>query len=209
MSILKKTGHYVCWLVGKTVLKFFFRFEVHGKENLENQKSPLIVAFNHVSWLDPIFVYAAVPLNSKVTPIHFAAYYKVYRMFFPIFTMAGAFPVKRGVGLEKTLAKGITILKKGGTVGIAPEGKRRHLGRRRKGRRGAAFLALKTNTLILPVYIQGALGFKVLEMLLRKNKITVKFGKPFGLPVQSAKARPDLIKYSNFIMDKIYQLRHA
>lgn len=206
MHILKKIGHYVCWFVGKTVFKFFFRFEIQGKENLKNQKSPLIVAFNHVSWMDPFFVDAAFPLFSNVIPIHFAAAYKYYWMLFPFSVLAGAFPVKRGVGLKKTLAKALKILKTGETVGIAPEGKRRHLGRPRKGRRGVAFLALKTNALILPVYIQGALGFKGLEMLLRKNKVIVKFGRPFRLPAQPAKTRPDLIKYSNFVIDKIYQL---
>ena len=209
MFFSEKITHLFSWLIGKTLFNLFLHFKVEGQEHLKSLKGPLIVSFNHVSWIDPFFVDAAFPLCSNLIPIHFAAAYKYYWMLFPFSAIAGAFPVKRRVGLKKTLAKALKILKKGGTVGIAPEGKRRHFGRPRKGRRGVAFLALKTNALILPVYIQGALGLKALEMLLRKNKIVVKFGKPFRLPAQPTKTRPDLIKYSNFVIDKIYQLENA
>lgn len=196
MVFLAKISHYFCWFFGRLLFGYFFNFEVVGKQNIKNQKGPLIVAFNHCSWLDPFLVMASIPPSSQISPIYFATWYKHYWKFFPFTFMAGAFPVKKKLGLKKSLKKGLDVLKKKGVVGIAPEERRRHLGRRRKGRRGAAFLALKTNSPILPIYI------------VRKTKATVVIGKSFELDdKQKIKKATDLDEFSNFIMDKIYQLK--
>jgi len=209
MLFLAKIAHFFCWLVGKIVFSLFFNFEPIGTENLKNLERPLIVAFNHSSWIDPFLVMASVPPSSKITPIHFAVWYKHYWKFFPFTFASGAFPVKKKLGLKKSLKKGLKLLKKKGVVGIAPEERRRHLGRPRKGRRGAAFLALKTNSPILPIYIEGTLGATLSDVLLRKVKATVIIGKAFYLDAQQRiKKASDLDKPSNFIMDKIYQLEN-
>lgn len=209
MNALKKISHLFCWLVGQALFKPFFHFQVQGQENLKGLESPLIIVFNHSFWLDPIFIMASVPPTSKIVPIHFATWYKHYQKFRPFMVIAGAFPVRKGIGLEKTLKRGLEILKKGGVVGIAPEEKRRHLGRPRKGRRGTAFLALKTNSLLLPIYIDGATGLKTQGFLSKKRKVKVIIGKPFRLPTQSKSKEPKLIEFSNLIIEKIYQLKNV
>lgn len=209
MIFLEKISHCFCWIIGKTLFTFFFDFRVIGAENLKNLRGPLIVAFNHNSWLDPFLVMASVPPNSKITPIHFATWYKHYWKFFPFTFISGAFPVKKKLGLKKSLKKGLELLKKKGVVGIAPEERRRYLGRPRKGRRGAAFLALKTNTPILPIYIEGSLGLKKPNFLflLKKRKVRIVIGKNFYLQEWKIKKTLDLNAPANFIVDKIYQLK--
>jgi len=48
MLFLEKIAHLFCWIIGKTLFAFFFRFEVKGKENLRELKGPLILVFNHL-----------------------------------------------------------------------------------------------------------------------------------------------------------------
>ena len=121
--------------------------------------------------------------------------------------MAGAFPVKKKLGLRNSLKKGLQILQKGGTVGIAPEVRRRHLGRPRKPRRGVSFLALETNSPILPVYIQGNIGLTVRNSLSRKRKIKTIVGKPFLL--SSFSKDLTLKQSSELVMGKVYQLKNV
>jgi len=207
MTFLAKISHWFCWSVGGLLFKFFFDFKVNGNGQLKNLKGPMIIAFNHSTWLDPFFIQAAISPKTRLSPIHFATWYQYYWFFLPFTAMAGAFPVKRGVELERTLEKGILILKKSGIVGIAPEGKRRRFGRPRGGRRGLSFLAFKTKSPILPVYIDNAIGISFSDFLRRRRKIKCVIGKPFNLSY--SEKEPDFKKLSNSIMKIIYQLRNA
>ena len=184
MLFLYKFSHFVCWLTGNILFRLFFRFEIQNEQNLKNLKGPLIIAFNHNHWLDPIFIMASIAPNLKIAPIHFAIWYKHYQKILPFAAIAGAFPIKKKIGLEKALRKGIKILKKQGVVGIAPEERRRKFGRKRRGRRGVAFLAKKTNSPILPIYIKGNLGLKVSNLISRKAKVQTIMGEPFYLPLE-------------------------
>lgn len=209
MPLLEKIAHIFCWITGKTIFRFFLHFEVKEEENLKGMKGPLIVAFNHGSWFDAFFINASLMPNSKIAPIHFATWQGHYFRFYyrPFLAMSGAFPIWKKIGLEESLKRGLEILKRGGVVGIAPEEKRRHFGRPRKGRRGVAFLALKTNSPVLPVYIEGNVGLRFSDFFLRKRKVKTKIGKPFYLPFKSTKGKPNLREFSNLVMEKIYQLR--
>jgi len=208
IPILNKISHWISWKLGNIFLSFFFKFEIKGRENLKDLGGPLIIVYNHCSMLDPFVVMASIPSSSKIAPIHFAVWYKhFYKLyFFPFLLLSGAFPVKQGVGLEEALKSAIKVLNNNGTVGIAPEGKRRHFGRPRKGRRGSAFLALKTNSPLLPFYIEGTLGLSPSEFFLRKRKITLVIGKPFCLPQQKITKPEDLDAPADFIRDKTFEL---
>lgn len=74
------------------------------------------------------------------------------------------------------------ILENGGTVGIFPEGKRKkQVEEKRGGRSGISFLALKTQSKILPVLFEDALDLKLSDVFKRKE-ITIMIGKPFLCP---------------------------
>ena len=208
----EKFAYWVCWAVGSALLKTFFKLEVKGEENIKDLKGPLIIALNHCSFLDWLFLDVAISPNYPITPIHYAAWHTYYWRFLPVMFIAGTFPIKRGIGLANSLEKGLEILNHGGTVGIFPEGKRHHFGRPRRGRRGVAFLALQTNAKILPVYISGSIGLKFSD-LLRKRKIVITLGEPFSLVLhsfeQTLEENTRLESFSNFVMQKVYQLKNA
>ena len=196
-------------MIGNALFRIPFKFKVEGKETLRNIESPVVLVYNHVSWLDAFFLMTAVPLNAKIAPLVFAVKEVYFNQFRFWLRMAGAFPVVRKLGLENTLKKGLEALKNGRTVAIAPEGKIRHTGRRRKGRRGAAFLATRSNYPILPLYINGAMGLRRVTLssfIPGKRKIVVKVGQPFFLPEQDVKEPSDLNQLADLIMEKLYNL---
>ena len=87
------------------------------------------------------------------------------------------------------------MLEEGRAVALYPEGTRSLDGRLYKGRTGAAFLALQTGALVVPVGLIGTdkVMPKGAKMPSLKERITVKFGEPLDLsshgPATSGKAR--------------------
>jgi 1-acyl-sn-glycerol-3-phosphate acyltransferase len=206
LALWGKTAHLIVWLICLVLFKIFFRFEVEGRENLKGLTGPLVVTPNHSSWVDPFFVMAAIPPFSEIAPIHFAVGYGYYWAYLPLMVLGGTFPIKKGIGLERTLKKGLKILAAGGTVGIFPEGSRRHFGRPRRAKRGAAFLALKTKSPIVPVFIQGSLGLGLSDIWSRR-RIKLKIGRAFLLPDRPINQPSDLNQPADLTRKRIYELR--
>ncbi len=172
---------------------------------MKKLEGPLIIASNHGAWFDGWLIGAIFPPKAKVFPIRYATWYRYYYfpLFFPFLWAFGAFPVRKGEGLEKVLQPAIEILKSGGVVGIFPEGKRQYVGRPRNPRRGVAYLAVKTGAPILPVKITGNRGLGIISSLLRKRKIKVFVGEPFTVSQREIKNLNDYNKIAREIMAKI------
>ena len=206
-NVIQKGVFIVLWFPVRLIFHFFLHYKVESKEDLSSLKGPLIIASNHTSFLDPFLIGAAFPIFSQIYPIRYATWYRYYYIFWPFINLFGAFPVRKKIGLEKTLRRGIRILEKGGVVGIFPEGKRRHLGRPRKPRRGVAFLAAKTNSPILPILIEGTIGLSVKEFLFRRRFVTIKIGEKFFLPKYDISRKKGLNYLAELILNKIKELK--
>lgn len=182
--LIAKITYSITWIPWYLLFKIFLRYEIVYKDRrVRKLRGPLIIAANHSSWLDPFLVSGIFPIFSPIFPIRFATH---YRFFYYIYTalfvrLYGCFRIRKGIGLGKVLAKAVSFLEKNQVVGIFPEGRQRHFGRPRKGRRGATYLAIKTSSRILPCYIDGTLGLKLKSFLFRKRKIIVYVGYPFLL----------------------------
>jgi 1-acyl-sn-glycerol-3-phosphate acyltransferase len=207
-DFISRTIQKLFLLPSKGLFKFLFQLKIESKEDLSKLKGPLILACTHSSWLDSFLISATFPFKSKVFPIRWGCWYLYYYfpLFFPFLWLLGAFPLRKGIGLERSLAFPVKILKKGGVIGIFPEGKRRHLGRPPKGRRGPAYLALTTNSPILPIKIEGNRGLTIIGSFLRKHKIKIKIGKSFCLPFQNFEKIQDLNKPADLIAQRVRSL---
>jgi len=207
-SLLGKILFNLSWLPCRLSFRFFLRYKVKNQERLNDLEPPLIVVSNHTSFIDPYLISAAFPFNSKLFPIRFAVAPKYYKfpLFYPFIWLYGSFPVYKKIGLENSLKVPFEILKKKGVVGIFPEGKIRRRGRPRKGRRGAAYLALKTNVPILPVRIEGALNLTLKKFILRRKKVTIIVGELFYLP-KNFRNSQDINKATDLIMEKLKELK--
>ncbi len=93
-----------------------------------------------------------------------------------------------------SLSEAIKELKKGARLWIFPEGGLTTDGKLRQGKRGVAYLHRQTGVPVVPVALQG--NYKILspKTLLRKNRVTVKIGKPmYSLNAESLEDGVDAI----------------
>lgn len=74
------------------------------------------------------------------------------------------------------------FLRKGGIVGLAPEGRRSKDGQLLEGKPGAVLLAMKNKVPVLPAAVLGSADMVKSFVKLKKMQIKVIFGKPFELP---------------------------
>lgn len=165
----------------------------------------VIVATNHLSRLD-IPVLFLNPARPDITALVTDKYqdYPLFRWFAD---------TAHGIWIDRTKAdftafrEAADVLRKGGCVGISPEGTRSESGALLEGKAGTALLALKADVPIVPVGIAGtelALG----PMLtLRKPPITARFGPAFKLPPLERDNRDETLKqYTDEIMCRIAAL---
>jgi 1-acyl-sn-glycerol-3-phosphate acyltransferase len=136
----------------RLVLRLFYRFRVDGGDH-EPASGPLLIVSNHVSDLDPLVVGTALRRR-----VHFMAKVELFRP--PVLRWwiraCGGFPVRRGEADRQAFRTARTILEQGGALVMFPEGTRAsNLHDLRPAEPGAAWLALRTGAIILPVAVIG------------------------------------------------------
>ena len=141
------------WFLGP-VLVVLFKIRFEGLERLP-ATGPVIIAGNHRSYMDPLLICLAEP---RRRPVHFMANIELFghgAFFNWLLRSLHAFPVRRGAADREAIATATDILKRGGIVGIFPEGTRIRGDKISQGEEGAAFIALRTGAPIVPVGICG------------------------------------------------------
>ena len=164
------------------VLQLLFRPWVEGEENIPDE-GPAILASNHLSFSDSIFLPLVVP--RRVTFLAKSDYFTGRgikgRLTAAFFKGVGQLPVDRSGGRagEAALRSGLRVLRRGEVLGIYPEGTRSPDGRLYRGRTGVARMALEAGCPVLPVAMIGTdkaqpTGKKVPKIM----RIGVRIGKP-------------------------------
>lgn len=181
-------------------LKMFYRLKVHNADNIPGRK-PFIICSNHIYWLDPLAVAAAMPASYK---IHFMAKKELFRNYFfsYILKKAYAFPVNRQDADYGAIKKAYQLLKDGRILGLFPEGTRSKNGGMLKAYNGAALISVRSGVPIVPIAIAGP--YRLCGVL------NLYIGQPFVLPPllyeQKEKKREQLDEMSSIIMDNIGKL---
>ena len=131
-----------------------FRPKVTGLRHVPTT-GPVIIASNHLSFSDSIFMPLVVP--RKVTFLAKSEYFTSPGLKGFIkkltFIALGQVPVDRSGGKrsEAALLTGLRVLKEGSCIGIYPEGTRSPDGRLYKGRTGIARMAIESGAAVVPV----------------------------------------------------------
>ena len=156
------------------LMKHFFSFletivyrpKIVGKENLPKTEAALICP-NHVHALDSAIIVAK--FKRKVNVLAKEELYKngFIRFIADIF---GIYPVKPESKSMETIKISLRLLKNNEVLMIFPEGTRNGMAKGVKPKDGAIKLAIKSNTPIIPVGIQGS--FKAF------TKVKINIGKP-------------------------------
>ncbi|MEA4870235.1 1-acyl-sn-glycerol-3-phosphate acyltransferase [bioreactor metagenome] len=128
------------WLIYRPKVKNLGRLFFRGKA---------IFISNHFSLGDPIRLAFVAP-----RPIHFMAKQELFDSKFKRFflTQLLAFPVYRKQADMLSLKQAMAVLDKNHIFGIFPEGRRSLTGELDSFEKGAAFLAIRCNAPIIPIY---------------------------------------------------------
>ena len=183
-------------------LMILFRPKVKGLRNVPGT-GPVIIASNHLSFSDSIFMPLVVP--RKVTFLAKSEYFTspgpkglLKKL---TFIALGQVPVDRSGGRrsEAALITGLKILGEGKCLGIYPEGTRSPDGRLYKGRTGIARLAIESGAAIIPVAMFNTEKIQPTGTVVPKvMRVEMIFGEPMYFEGDST----DLL-YLRVVTDKI------
>jgi 1-acyl-sn-glycerol-3-phosphate acyltransferase len=159
------------------VLGVCFRVKVEGREHVP-RRGPVILASNHRSFLDSIFLPLVV--RRRVTFVAKAEYFDDPKTAW-FFRGVGQIPIRRegGSASERALASASEVLQSGGVFAIYPEGTRTRDGYLHRGHTGVARLALRTGTPIVPVGLIGTDEVQPVDKRMPNlfRRVTVRFGE--------------------------------
>ncbi|HDH53479.1 MAG TPA: 1-acyl-sn-glycerol-3-phosphate acyltransferase [Nitrospirae bacterium] len=158
------------------LFKICFRIKVFGRENFLPEDRPVIVAPNHVSFLDPMIVGVSAPrkLNYLARNTLFR-----FRLFAKILYMVRVSPIKRQTGDINAFKLALNRLSQGDALLIFPEGTRSEDGKLQSPKSGIGFLQVASGVSILPCYIKGSMeAWPRHSALPRFNPVSVYFGRP-------------------------------
>lgn len=173
---LYKLTHFVL----KCIINVFLPYRIHGKENIPEDGA--VICANHAHNTDPLLI--VLGCLSRNASINVMAKEEI--LHWPI---VGSFLnklhiviwVKRGKADVGAIKGALRCLKANEKLLIFPEGTRNEeLG---EGKTGAAMLAIRTKTPVLPIYIETERR--------RFRRVNVYVGKPFHPFTEDRKATQD------------------
>jgi glycerol-3-phosphate dehydrogenase (NAD(P)+) len=166
----------------------YFRLTRTGREH-GRVRGGLIVAANHRSFLDPFVIGGTLPWGR---PMNYVAKVELFERSWQgwILSRLGAFPICRGESDEESVETARTVVERGGTVCIFPEGTRIRTGSLAAPKRGVGRLALQTGAPVIPAAVLGTehvrRGWRI-----RPKKVKVRLGKAMTFP-RAAEPSPAL-----------------
>lgn len=173
-------AYWVVKVLLTPVLRCCYRIRIEGAEHLP-AGGAVIVAANHRSFMDSIFLPFVVP--RRVTFVAKAEYFDDPKTAW-FFRAVGQIPIRRGGGpaSERALESAMDVLGDGGVFGIYPEGTRTRDGLLHRGHSGVARLALRSGAPIVPVGLVGTGEVQATHQKVPRpfRTITVRFGEPIS-----------------------------
>lgn len=172
------------------VMRFLFailaRVDSRGLENIP-QQGPVILAANHQGIVDSALVFMLLN-REDATGLVADKYMKNPLMRWLVNAVNGIWINRESADLG-ALREALNYLRRGGMLGIAPEGTRSRTGVLTEAKTGVAYLADKSGAPILPIAIWGTQGGLSRALRLARPRVYVHFGTPFTLPALDRKDR--------------------
>jgi 1-acyl-sn-glycerol-3-phosphate acyltransferase len=179
----------------RAALPLLLHLEVVGRHNLRHS-GPLLVVTNHLAHVDVPLVMSLFdrPIEGLVAAdVMFDSRVGVLLRWY------GAIPVQRGEIDRTALRRALEVLRQGGILGLAPEGRISRTGALERGRSGAAYLASLAGVPLQPVALTGTQHAYAAWRRLRRPRVRVRIGPPFALPQTQAQRR-DLAHTTELVM---------
>ena len=194
------------------ILTLLYRPKVTGKKNLP-KTGAAILASNHMSFSDSIFLPLAVP--RRITFLAKSEYFTgrglkgwLTKKFFE---GAGQVPIDRSGGRasEAAVNTAIKILQSGELLGIYPEGTRSPDGRLYRGRTGMARIAIEAGVPVIPVAMIGTYEIQPIGQVLPNIlRVGVAIGEPIDMSRFAGRQKDPvaLREATNLVMDALKEL---
>lgn len=165
-QLLALTIRFICFINGG--------LSVRGNENIPSEGG-VIIASNHLSYLDPPLVGAVLPRRAT-----FMARKGLFNI--PLLSWLMklyAVPVDREKTLPSTIKEAVMRLKNNELIVLFPEGKRSETGILQEAKRGVGMIATLSKVPVVPTLLIGTdKALPVGAKCLKRAKISVIFGKP-------------------------------
>lgn len=177
-------------------MRVFHPWRAVGADNVP--EGAAVLCGNHTTLGDPVYVVCALGRRRQT---HVMAKEEIMK--WPvlgwILKKAGIIGIKRGKADVAAMKESIRVLKKGERLLLFPEGTRVREGETSAAHTGAAMFATRTNSPILPIYIQPQ------KRLFRKTAVI--FGQPYHPAYEGRKATPeDYQRIADELMERIRAL---
>ncbi|MCK9246096.1 MAG: 1-acyl-sn-glycerol-3-phosphate acyltransferase [Anaerolineaceae bacterium] len=163
----------------RSVFNVISNVEVIGQENIP-ASGGYVLATSHVSRLDTLFLMLSSPRKDIVGMV--AREYQKAPFFGWFLEKLGVIWITRGGYDFQAFREASAFLKKGGIVGLAPEGSRSRNGQLMEGKHGTVLMAIKNKVQVIPAAVIGSADMMKRFLRLKKMQVKVIFGKPFDLP---------------------------
>ncbi len=166
-------------VVTKIIALFTMKRKIRGLENFP-AKGPAIIVFNHLGDWDAILLSAALPASAKAECIG-KIELNDYRMAGPALRAYGFIWIHRGQPDRRAMRAALDALAEGRMLALAPEGRQTVIGGLEEGTEGAAFLAMKSGAIIVPVALTGTENSHLSDHLSKWKRapVSLSVGKPF------------------------------
>jgi 1-acyl-sn-glycerol-3-phosphate acyltransferase len=203
-------AYWALKIVMTPILWVIFRVHAEGTSNVP-RKGPAILASNHQSFIDSIFLPLVV--RRRVTFVAKAEYFESWKTAW-FFRAVGMIPLKRdgGSASQRALVAAAEVLSSGGVLGIYPEGTRSPDGRLYRGHTGVARLSIQCRAPVIPVAQFGTAAVQPIGAMRPKlfRPVKVKMGRPLRWDGNAADGgsllATDQREFTDEIMRAIQQL---
>jgi 1-acyl-sn-glycerol-3-phosphate acyltransferase len=182
----------------KILIRAIYGFRSIRAENVPTT-GPVIVACNHVSYLDPVVLGIGF-----LRPVTYLAKKELFAIpvLGPVIVGLGVYPLDREAGGVAAVRAALRALKDGRCVGIFPEGTRNLTGEV-EGKGGAALLGALSGAPVVPAAISGTRRARPF------HPIRVVYGEPIRVERKRKADGDDLEKWTEEIMRRIRALEES
>lgn len=153
--------------------------KIRGRENLRDMKGPVLVVSNHIGYVDPAYIIAALPgrlrrrlavamdgelLETMRNPPEGAGLFMrlfLQAQYFLVVALFNVFPLPQKSGFRKSFAFAGELVDLGQSVLVFPEGVRTQTGLMNPFRSGIGLLATRLRVPVVPMKLDGLFERKV------------------------------------------------
>jgi len=167
----------------RAVWKLYGRWRVIGRDYIP-ATGPVIIASNHVSFLDPPLVGAAIMRECAFMARHDLFHGRFFGWYLP---RLGAFPIHREAADRQAIRTALNALSRGLVLVLFPEGTRSIDGQLQAGEAGVALLVQKSGAPVIPTAVIGPERMLPVDA---KRMTRVPLKCVFGQPLHFDKSVP-------------------